>query len=61
MLFGIFLALLSGVAIRKPERHVRKASHCGGKQQWMEITCDDHSMSIVLLLAVLFATHVVIS
>jgi len=21
------------VAIRKPERHVRKASHCGSKQQ----------------------------
>jgi len=22
------------VAIRNPERHVRKASHCGSKQQW---------------------------
>jgi len=24
---------ISGVAIGKPERHVRKASHCGSKQQ----------------------------
>jgi len=25
--------LVEGVAIGKPERHVRKASHCGSKQQ----------------------------
>jgi len=27
------LMVLSFVAIRKPERHVLKASHCGSKQQ----------------------------
>ena len=44
---------------RKPERHVRKASHCGSKQQWR--SC---SQSLLLLLAratyimVLFFTHI---
>jgi len=26
--------LYSSVAIGNPERHMRKASHCGSKQQW---------------------------
>jgi len=47
------------VAIRKPERQVHKASHCGSKQQWRS-----HAMITVLLLVcatyiwVLFFVHI---
>ena len=47
------------IAIGNPEQHVRKASHCGRKQQWR--SC---SQSLLLLLArasyimVLFFTHI---
>jgi len=36
---------VSSVAIGNPERHVRKASHCGSKQQW-----SSHAMITLLLL-----------
>jgi len=40
------------VAIRKPELHVRKASHCGSKQQWVRMPWS--------LYYCLFAPHVVL-
>jgi len=41
------------VAIGNPERHVRKASHCGSKQQY-----SSHAMIILLLLV--RATHMMV-
>jgi len=46
------------VAIGKPERQVRKASHCGSKQQ--EITCHDHAViacSRHIYMGVMFRAH----
>jgi len=36
---------VTSVAIGNPERHMRKASHCGSKQQW-----SSHAMITLLLL-----------
>jgi len=35
-----------GVAIGNPERHVRKASHCGSKQQWR--SCAATTLSLLV-------------
>jgi len=37
--------LIDSVAIGNPERHMRKASHCGSKQQW-----SSHAKITLLLL-----------